>query len=272
MGRLLNLKLTNFKSYKDEVNIEIGTSNFISIIGPNGSGKSNIMDAISFVLGVDTNLLRSSSITQLIYRGKRSNGNEDDENDSNSTVSRASVEAKYQKTDGSIVKFYRDVDTDGASRYKIDGRSSNFQKYIETLNKENILVEVRNFLVFQGDVEQVASKDPYDLTNFFERISGSIKYKKEYDALKEDYLRTANECGDAIIEKRRLQTEISHYTESANKNDRYNEKLDEKQNLTIQFHLFQLYLIDDQLNTVDEEIDNIQADIGMVEDSLKTKN
>ena len=271
MGRLLNLKLTNFKSYKDEVNIEIGTSNFISIIGPNGSGKSNIMDAISFVLGVDTNLLRSSSITQLIYRGKRSNGNEDDENDSNSTVSRASVEAKYQKTDGSIVKFYRDVDTDGASRYKIDGRSSNFQKYIETLNKENILVEVRNFLVFQGDVEQVASKDPYDLTNFFERISGSIKYKKEYDALKEDYLRTANECGDAIIEKRRLQTEISHYTESADKNDRYNEKLDEKQNLTIQFHLFQLYLIDDQLNTVDEEIDNIQADIGIVEDSLKSK-
>jgi len=46
MGILLNLKLTNFKSYKDEVNIEIGTSNFISIIGPNGSGKSNIMDAI----------------------------------------------------------------------------------------------------------------------------------------------------------------------------------------------------------------------------------
>ncbi len=32
-----NLKLTNFKSYKDEVNIEIGTSNFISSL-PNGSG------------------------------------------------------------------------------------------------------------------------------------------------------------------------------------------------------------------------------------------
>ncbi|KAL6935389.1 related to Structural maintenance of chromosomes protein 1 [Hanseniaspora guilliermondii] len=271
MGRLLNLKLSNFKSYKDDVNIDIGSSNFISIIGPNGSGKSNIMDAISFVLGVDTNFLRSSSITQLIYRGKKTNENVENNDDSHLSVTRASVEAIYQKNDDSIVKFYRDVDLDGASRYKINGKIHSLQKYIHALNSENILVEVRNFLVFQGDVEQVASKDPFDLTNFFERISGSIKFKKEYDQIKQEYLRTANECGDAIIEKKRLQTEISHYTESANKNDKYNEKLDEKQKLTIQLQLFQLYLIDDQLNAVDEEIDNIQTDIGMVEDSLKAK-
>ena len=43
MGRLLSLKLSNFKSYKDDVNIDIGSSNFISIIGPNGSGKSNFL-------------------------------------------------------------------------------------------------------------------------------------------------------------------------------------------------------------------------------------
>lgn len=126
---------------------------------------------------------------------------ENDE-DSYSSATRASVEATYQKSDNSIVKFYRDVDLDGASRYKINGKSFSLQNYIQTLNNENILVEVRNFLVFQGDVEQVASKDPFDLTNFFERISGSIKFKKEYDQLKQEYLSTANECGDAIIEKR----------------------------------------------------------------------
>jgi len=44
------LEISNFKSYKDEV---VGPFlPFTSIIGPNGSGKSNIMDAISFVLGV----------------------------------------------------------------------------------------------------------------------------------------------------------------------------------------------------------------------------
>ncbi len=61
------------------------------------------MDAISFVLGVDTNLLRSSS-TDL--QGQEIKWNED-ENLIIPTVSRASVEAKIPKTDGSIVVLQR---------------------------------------------------------------------------------------------------------------------------------------------------------------------
>lgn len=41
---------------------------FSAIIGPNGSGKSNLMDAISFVLGVRTQQLRSAELKQLIHR------------------------------------------------------------------------------------------------------------------------------------------------------------------------------------------------------------
>jgi len=35
---------------------------FTAIIGPNGAGKSNLMDAISFVLGVQSRQLRSSQV------------------------------------------------------------------------------------------------------------------------------------------------------------------------------------------------------------------
>src|SRR5260221_2857249 len=45
--------------------------NFTSIIGPNGAGKSNLMDAISFVLGVKSAQLRSSQLKDLIYRGRK---------------------------------------------------------------------------------------------------------------------------------------------------------------------------------------------------------
>jgi len=45
--------------------------NFTSIIGPNGAGKSNLMDAISFVLGVKSAQLRSSQLKDLVYRGRR---------------------------------------------------------------------------------------------------------------------------------------------------------------------------------------------------------
>lgn len=44
---------------------------FTSIIGPNGAGKSNLMDAISFVLGVKSAQLRSSQLKDLVYRGRR---------------------------------------------------------------------------------------------------------------------------------------------------------------------------------------------------------
>ena len=46
-------------------------TNFTSVIGPNGAGKSNLMDAISFVLGVKSAQLRSSQLKDLVYRGRR---------------------------------------------------------------------------------------------------------------------------------------------------------------------------------------------------------
>ena len=57
--RLLKLEVENFKSYKGRQDIGPFHS-FTAVIGPNGSGKSNLMDAISFVLGVKGMQLRGS--------------------------------------------------------------------------------------------------------------------------------------------------------------------------------------------------------------------
>jgi len=61
------LELENFKSYGGFQKIGPFRS-FTSIIGPNGSGKSNCMDALSFVLGVQSRDLRSSQMKDLIFR------------------------------------------------------------------------------------------------------------------------------------------------------------------------------------------------------------
>jgi structural maintenance of chromosome 1 len=67
------LELENFKSYGGLQ--KIGPFNsFTSIIGPNGSGKSNCMDALSFVLGVQSRDLRSSQMKDLIFRPPTTNG------------------------------------------------------------------------------------------------------------------------------------------------------------------------------------------------------
>jgi structural maintenance of chromosome 1 len=66
MGKLKEIQVENFKSYRGRHTIG-PFSEFTAVIGPNGSGKSNLMDAISFVLGVNSSHLRSNQLKELIY-------------------------------------------------------------------------------------------------------------------------------------------------------------------------------------------------------------
>ena len=91
---------------------------FTSVIGPNGAGKSNLMDAISFVLGVKSAQLRSSQLKDLVYRGRRlgkeddPNGDdashdEDDTNEGEGTAKKAWVVAVYEDETGTLYRFQR---------------------------------------------------------------------------------------------------------------------------------------------------------------------
>lgn len=83
-----------------------------------------MMDAISFVLGVRSNQLRSSQLKDLIFRGRRLNRDSEDDGDNQSdeddddddqqdggrgegTAKRASVTAIYRDTRGVEHRFQR---------------------------------------------------------------------------------------------------------------------------------------------------------------------
>ena len=63
-------------------------------MGPNGAGKSNLMDAISFVLGVRTMQLRGQQLRDLIFRKE---GEETVERDAYVKLSFAKASAEEQK-------------------------------------------------------------------------------------------------------------------------------------------------------------------------------
>ncbi|KAL0772790.1 hypothetical protein Bca101_037941 [Brassica carinata] len=140
--------MENFKSYKGHQLVG-PFKDFTAIIGPNGAGKSNLMDAISFVLGVRT---------EKEQRGRR-----------------AFVRLVYLLDDGVELRFTRAI----TSACGIDNRVVNWDEYNGKLRSLGILVKARNFLVFQGDVESVASKNSKELTGLLEHISGSDELKKE---------------------------------------------------------------------------------------------
>lgn len=168
-------------------------ADFTAIIGPNGAGKSNMMDAISFVLGVQSKHLRSTQLKELIFR-----------KDANSVPSRrASVTLVYRASEGEIngysegqdIRFMRTVASSGVSTYRLDGKEVTYEVYEGILRKIGVLVKARNFLVFQGDVESVASKSPAELTKLISQISHADEYEAEYEEL----LRQRNEAEESTI-------------------------------------------------------------------------
>ncbi|CAE8604505.1 unnamed protein product, partial [Polarella glacialis] len=91
MGFVHEIVVDNFKSYQGRV--QIGPfKKFTCVIGPNGAGKSNLMDAISFVLGVQARQLRSERLRDLVYRKE---GEDPKKNERT-----ASVELSYVNGDG----------------------------------------------------------------------------------------------------------------------------------------------------------------------------
>lgn len=140
-GRIHALEVLNFKSYRGRQSIG-PFRNFTAIVGPNGSGKSNVMDAISFVLGIRTDQLRGK-LRELLY-----NGGEAGE--------RGYVKLVLEQSGGGRVAFVREIQSMGAapdrhygSVYRIDGEVVTLGMYLAKLETYGVLVKARNFLVFQ---------------------------------------------------------------------------------------------------------------------------
>lgn len=139
-GKILRLELENFKSYKGAQTIG-PFFDFTAIIGPNGAGKSNLMDAISFVLGVRSVQLRGAQLKDLIYAF--------DDREKEQKGRRAFVRLVYQMGNGSELQFTRTITGAGGSEYRIDGKVVTWDDYNAKLKSLGILVKARNFLVFQ---------------------------------------------------------------------------------------------------------------------------
>ncbi|KAG0024998.1 Structural maintenance of chromosomes protein 1 [Podila clonocystis] len=282
MGRLHRIEVENFKSYKGHQTI--GPFNdFTCVIGPNGAGKSNLMDAISFVLGVKSAQLRSSQLRELIYRDRV-----DDSQDSNRVgTSKSRVEndldprktwvmAVYQKEDDSEIKFVRSVNMAGVSEYKINGRVMLYADYDKALQEINILVKARNFLVFQGDVEAIASQSPKDLTKLIEQISGSLELKQEYDRLQQEQERAVENSTFNFQRKKGINAEIKQYQEQKAEAERFETLQEKKTNLLVNYLVWKLFHIERNITTTEETIvsktDTLRAtneELASLEDELR---
>ena len=62
----------------------------------------------------------------------------------------------------------------------INNQQFSAKEYASRLETLNIFINSKNFLVYQGKVEEIALKKPKERMHMFEEISESIQFKDDY--------------------------------------------------------------------------------------------
>ncbi|KAI0563580.1 Structural maintenance of chromosomes protein [Gracilaria domingensis] len=231
---------------------------FTAIIGTNGSGKSNLMDAISFVLGVRTSQLRGNQLRDLVYR------NLEDPED-NPTTRKAYVKLIYRKNnEGEQVdelEFMRTVTTNGSSEYRVSGQVVNLETYNAELAKIGVLVKARNFLVFQNEVEGIASKSPKELTNMFEEISESTEFRNEYQEARTERDTAEEEVTHFWRKRKSMAAEKRHCKEQKEEAERFKRLQRQIEDMKTEKALFELFHVDTDLRTFKSAVKDITDEL-----------
>ncbi|PWZ00201.1 putative SMC1-chromosome segregation protein [Testicularia cyperi] len=257
---LKRLEIENFKSYRGHQ--VVGPFHaFTAVIGPNGSGKSNLMDAISFVLGVRSAQLRSSQLKDLIFRGRKmgTGAEADDDDDGNAgsdtdqhdegegTAKKASVTAIYEDARGYEHRFQRTITIQGSSEYRYNGRVTQYAQYNARLEQFNILVKAKNFLVFQGDVEAVASQGSKELSRLIDQISGSLELKDEYERAKEAQERATDTSNFNFAKRRGINSELKQFREQKSEAEKFQRLQEERIQHILNQMLWRLFHINEDI-------------------------
>mmetsp|Transcript_10154 Transcript_10154/g.24576 ORF Transcript_10154/g.24576 Transcript_10154/m.24576 type:complete len:1249 (+) Transcript_10154:130-3876(+) len=245
-GCLHKIVVTNFKSYAGELTIG-PFKDFTCVIGPNGSGKSNLMDAVSFVVGVNTNQLRGTRLADF-----RTNLESKSDADTSVTLY-YNTSASGEETEE--IRFTRTITKNDTSEYRIDGKKVGEKEYQKRLRSVGLLVKSRNFLVFQNEVETVAQKSPKQLTELLERISGSEDLKKDYEELSEEKQTTANVAVAVYKRSLLINNEKKQVKEQVKEATTYQELQQKEADIRTLSYLFELFHVESELKTCADELD-----------------
>eukprot|EP01091_Cochliopodium_minus_P014225 TRINITY_DN4799_c0_g1_i1.p1 TRINITY_DN4799_c0_g1~~TRINITY_DN4799_c0_g1_i1.p1 ORF type:complete len:1289 (-),score=558.51 TRINITY_DN4799_c0_g1_i1:28-3729(-) len=239
------------------------------------------MDAISFVMAVDTKTLRGDSLDQLIYdESKR-----DDESQKSpmKKQGKASVTLVMRNIESDEeLLFTRTIESAKSVRsyYFLNKQKKTFEEYDKKMKELRIFTKVHNSLVFQGTIDSlVAGENSMEITKIIEQISGSVKYKVEYDKLIQEKDKTDEETILNVQKKRGFIAEKKQYKEQKEEADIYQQLLETQSKKKMECILFQLFHIQNDISDEGRELEklkeakkNSQKSLKKAEEEFKKSN
>ncbi|KAK2651266.1 hypothetical protein Ddye_018755 [Dipteronia dyeriana] len=173
--------LEGFKSYASRTVVPGFDPYFNAITGLNGSGKSNILDSISFVLGI-TNLqqVRASNLQELVYKQGQAG------------ITKATVSIVFDNSerrrsplgyeDHPEITVTRQIVVGGRNKYLINGKVSHPSQVQTLFHSVQLNVNNPHFLIMQGRITKVLNMKPPEILSMLEEAAGTRMYETKKEA------------------------------------------------------------------------------------------
>jgi len=281
MVHLERMSLQNFKSFAGKIVIPF-PSGFTAICGANGSGKSNIVDALTFVLGVQSaRAIRAHKLQNLIFNGGRAK----------KAADFCEVTLELDNSDKKVPGYEKDlrvtrrITRSGISVYKINGHPAIKSKVLDLLSQAGLSPDGHN-IIMQGDVMRIIEMSPKERREIIDEISGISEFnQKKEEALRklERVEARVNEALAVVGEKQRRVEQLKLEKENAEKYQRLNSELRQALSSSINLQLKSAEEERDKLKgetkdwqqkikELDKEIATVDKELANKESELKTKN
>ncbi|MCW4020484.1 MAG: chromosome segregation protein SMC, partial [Candidatus Bathyarchaeota archaeon] len=259
MPYIKKIEVNGFKMFGRKTTLLLDKG-FTAITGPNGSGKTNIIDAVLFGLGeLSARRLRASNFSSLIFHGSP--------NPDIRKKSKAKVIIQFDNSDGRLptdtitVTVSREIDQNGQSVYRINGRRVSRSYIIEILSVAGISPYGHN-VILQGALTRMAEISPSERRKIIEGRIGIAQYDAE-KAEAEKKLESANiSIKTAMGQVGEVQRRIESLERERNDLLRYNFIQNEIKGL-------EAVKLSHEIKNTQDRIDQLSSEIGKLEETIE---
>ena len=170
---LKSLTMKGFKSFADTTTLAFEPGVNV-VVGPNGSGKSNVVDAIAWVLGMQSpTVVRAQKMDDIVFAGSAARR----------PLGRAEVSLVIDNHSGLLpidfteVTICRTLFRSGQSEYTLNDVSCRLRDITELLSDAGI-GQTQHTIVSQGQIEETLNAGPMALRMILEEAAGMLKHRR----------------------------------------------------------------------------------------------
>jgi chromosome segregation protein len=287
---LKSIELAGFKSFGKKSALSFLTP-ITAVVGPNGSGKSNIVESIRFVLGEQSmKSLRGKGGVDLIFKGSKIL----------SSLNRAQVTIVFDNSkkifsftnsglgvslDYDEISISREVFSDGANRYSINGTEVRLKDISDLLASVNI-GSSGHHIISQGEADRVLNASNKDRRGMIEDALGLKVYQYRIKESERKLEKTLSNMKEVAAERREVAPHLAFLKKQVEKVEKAQQMREELRDMYKTYFSREATYIkketdrlthirrtfDEQLVSLEDRIEALQSQKALVQKENRTEN